>query len=232
MTEPTLRGARLPVLDNGYVELIDYLGGDDAIARVARHGAEKGGVPRILRFMSREYHTSPFEGMIIQLAIRAPQVVFWQWTRHRTWHFLSLNIQSGRYEEYAANMYLPAYDEIRNQPETRKQGRGDLLEDRTRMAARTLFEQANAYCFERYTILLQMGVAREIARLVLPMTVYVDSVVTIDLHNLFAFLELRQDDHAQLEIREYANAIAELVEPLAPTAFANWKERIELERNR
>lgn len=231
MTERN-RGDRLPVLDHGYVELVDYLGGDERIAYVARHGNQKDGIPPLLRYMSREYHTSPFEGMVIQLLIRAPQVVFWQWERHRTWRFLSLNIQSGRYEEYQGNYYLPADGEIRNQPETRKQGRGELLESWQRDQAVRTFNQVNRFTESAYRDLLSLGVARELARLVLPMTVYIEAVVTVDLHNLFAWLELRDDSHAQHEIAEYARATAELCEPLAPISFGLWKERVAIEQSR
>ena len=215
MTEQLI-GKRVNVLDKGWIELIDLmphpasgLSGDLAIvnaARVSFLGESKGPERdrRLLFYLLRNRHTSPFEMVEFKFRVRAPLVTWWQWVRHRTWN---MNAQSGRYTPFQeSDFYVP--DEWRRQSKDNKQAsEGALAEaDGDALTQKLLRHYDEGY--KLYDEALILGVSKEMARLFLPgFSVYYTWVTKIDAHNLMHFLRLRMDTHAQHEIREYARAI-------------------------
>jgi thymidylate synthase (FAD) len=220
-------GVPLKVLDHGFVVLVDYMGTDESIVRAARvstGSASKGREDdrRLIRYLMRHAHSSPFEQVEVCFHVRLPIFVARQWVRHRTAH---LNEHSARYSVLRDEFYLPDVGAVARQDTSNRQGRAEPLPEPHAQAARGAIDrlQRAAYCV--YTELLRMGVARELARLVLPVSIYTEWYWKIDLHNLFHFLRLRMDPHAQAEIREYAKVIAAVVRdgwPLAWEAFEDY----------
>ncbi len=208
----------IDVLDKGFIELIDMLphpstgvSGDLAIvnaARVSFLGESKGEAAdkKLLFYLMRSRHTSPFEQVEFKFRVRAPLLVWWQWVRHRTWH---VNAQSGRYTPFQPHdFYQPST--WRRQSETNKQGsEGEIdLGDAGRLSA--LLADHYSRSFELYQAALDAGVAKEQARLFLPgFGVYYTWICKVDAHNLMHFLSLRMAPDAQAEIRTYARAIYE-----------------------
>lgn len=211
-----LIGQRVDVLDKGFLELIDLMPhpsagvpGDLAIvnaARVSFMGESKGPEQdkKLLFYLLRNHHTSPFEMVEFKFRCRAPLVTWWQWVRHRTWNF---NAQSGRYTPFEENdYYVP--DVWRKQSPSNKQASEGEIEaaDSVILTQKLLdhYEQG----FSLYQAALDKGVSKEMARLFLPgFSVYYTWVAKIDAHNLMHFLRLRMASDAQYEIRVYAQAI-------------------------
>jgi len=211
-----LIGKRVDVLDKGWIELVDLMphpasdiAGDLAIvnaARVSFLGESKGPErdKKLLFYLLRNQHTSPFEMVEFKFRVRAPLVTWWQWVRHRTWN---MNAQSGRYTPFEEDdFYVP--DVWRRQSRDNKQASDGQLDDAANQA---LLDDLLAHYeqgFMLYKKALEQGVAREIARLFLPgFSVYYTWVVKVDAHNLMRFLRLRMAQDAQYEIRVYAQAI-------------------------
>jgi thymidylate synthase (FAD) len=234
----TLIGKRVPVLDKGYVELQDMmphpnsgLSGDLAIvnaARVSFLGESKGEEKdkKLLFYLMRHQHNSPFEMVEFKFRVHAPVVTYWQWIRHRTFHYQSVNSQSGRYTPFEENdFYVPAV--WRRQAASNKQASEGELDP---AASTALTEQLNAHYeqgFALYQQALDAGVSKEMARLFLPgFSVYYTWVVKVDALNLMNFLRLRLASDAQYEIRVYAEAIYEnFFKPALPwtaEAFAQY----------
>ena len=220
---------RVAVLDQGWVELIDIMphpatgiSGDLAIvnaARVSFMGESKGAEAdkKLLFYLLRHQHTSPFEMVELKFRVRAPLLVWWQWVRHRTFHFQSVNAQSGRYTEFEeSDFYVP--DVWRRQAKSNKQAsEGEVTPE----AAEAFAEQLKAFYAEGYRLYkeaVEGGVSREMARLFLPgFSVYYTWVVKVDAHNLMGWLRLRMASDAQYEIRVYADAIyREFFKPALP----------------
>ena len=216
-----LIGKRVDVLDKGWVELLDLMphpatgvSGDLAVvsaARVSFMGESKGDDKdkRLLFYLLRNEHTSPFEMVEFKLRVHAPLVTYWQWVRHRTFHYQSANAQSGRYTEFEENdFYVPTA--WRQQHTSNKQASGDDLDP---AAGSVLTEKLLAHYEQGYRLYeeaLAQGVAREMARLFLPgFSVYYTWVIKVDALNLMNFLRLRMASDAQYEIRVYAQAIYE-----------------------
>lgn len=214
----TLIGKRIQVLDKGWIELIDMMphpdsdvSGDLAIvnaARVSFLGESKGPERdrKLLFYLLRHRHTSPFEMVEFKFRVRAPLVTWWQWVRHRTW---SMNAQSGRYTPFQENdFYVP--DVWRRQSKDNKQASEGALETNEN---ETLTQQLTSHYeagFKLYSEALERGVSKEMARLFLPgFSVYYTWVAKIDAHNLMRFLQLRMAGDAQYEIRVFAEAISE-----------------------
>ena len=216
-----------PVLDKGFVRLVDYLGSDQRIVQSARvsygegtktYRQDKG----LINYLMRNDHTSPFEQVVFTFHIKAPIFVARQWVRHRT---ARMNEISGRYSVMKDEVYAPSADAIALQSEDNKQGRKEEPVDEALAARVSALLSANAKnTFDTYHELLDLGIARELARINLPLSIYTEFYWEIDLHNLFHFLQLRLDYHAQREIREYAEVMLELVRkvcPIATEAFEN-----------
>lgn len=200
----------IDVLDKGFVRLVDYMGSDDMILNAARvsTGASSKGAKRdrgLIRYLYRNAHTSPFEMSEFIFHIKAPLFVARQWMRHRT---ASVNETSGRYRELPTEFYEP--ETWREQATKNHQGSEGEVADVERI--NQSFAKSLATATKTYQSLLRRGVAREMARLVLPVTLYTEWYWKIDLHNLMHFLSLRMDAHAQWEIRQYAEAVRDLVD--------------------
>ena len=208
-----------PVLDKGFVRLVDYMGSDDRIVQAARvsYGAGTKTVREdagLIDYLLRHNHTSPFEQVVLTFHMKLPIFVARQMVRHRT---ASLNEISGRYSVMKDDFYIPSNEDLALQSTDNKQGRSPeavdpVLAAETRAAMET--EQKRAYT--AYSALIGKGIARELARINLPLSLYTEWYWEIDLHNLFHFLELRLDPHAQLEIRRYAEVMYDIARKVAP----------------
>lgn len=172
---------------------------------------------KLINYLMAHEHTTPFEAMVFTFEVQAPIFVFRQWHRHRTW---SYNEVSARYTELPDLFYVPSLEQMRPQSKSNKQGRE--MDETIPQAATAQFSIRghSQEAHRRYKDMLDMGVARELARLVLPVNTYSRMFATVDLHNLFHFLELRLDAHAQWEIRVYADALLRLIRPICPVATA------------
>ncbi|MFO8042486.1 MAG: FAD-dependent thymidylate synthase [Alkalispirochaeta sp.] len=218
-----------PVLDQGFVRLVDYLGGDQRIVQSARvsYGAgtktyrqDKG----LINYLLRNEHTSPFEQVVFTFHTKMPIFVARQWVRHRT---ARLNEISGRYSVMKDEFYVPQGAAIAPQSTDNKQGRSGAAfpaEIRQGIQAELATQQQSAY--QGYEALLNRDVARELARINLPLSMYTEWYWQIDLHNLFHFLKLRMDAHAQYEIRAYAEAMFEVAQRVCPIATEAFDEHV------
>jgi len=217
---------KVDVLDHGFVRLVDSMGSDLAIARAARvsydaawrAGEDSGSDARLIRYLWRNHHTTPFEAVTFTFEIKAPIFVFRQWHRHRTW---SYNELSARYRELPEEFYVPDPGNIGVQSKDNKQGRA--LGTERDMLVPSIIDFACRAAFETYRTLLAQDVPRELARSVLPVATYSHMFATVDLLNLLRFLTLRCDGHAQYEIRVYADAMRDLARTVAPEAIAAWE---------
>jgi thymidylate synthase (FAD) len=212
-----------PVLDKGFVRLVDYLGGDARIVQAARvsYGAGTRSVREdaaLIDYLMRHRHTSPFEQVVLTFHVKLPIFVARQWVRHRT---ARLNEISGRYSVMKDEFYTPTVESLRTQSEVNKQGRSEapLSREEAEAAVEGLRAgQKEAYAL--YEAFLKKNLAREVARIGLPLSLYTEWYWQMDLNNLFHFLELRLHPHAQWEIREYARVILEITRKVAPCATA------------
>jgi thymidylate synthase (FAD) len=225
-----LIGVRIPIGPAGFVSLVDYHGNDAAIARAARvsygrHDADRGADAdaRLIGFLVRHRHTTPMEMARLVLHVRLPFTVAQQWATHRN---ASRNGLSARYAELPADWYTPA--DFFGPPPTgaNQQGHGAALDTGTDMAAATVYREAAEAATDGYHQLLDLGVAKEQARMVLPVAVYTEWTWASDLHNLLHFLKLRTAGNAQDEIRTYAHAIEGIVSAAFPLTHAAWVEHV------
>jgi thymidylate synthase (FAD) len=218
----------IDVLDHGFVRLVDSMGGDASVVRAARVSYDAGTKTpeedaRLIRYLMRNQHTSPFEQMVLVFHIKLPLFVFAQLARHRT---ARLNAQSARYTTMTNDFYLPDANQMRGQGTGNKQvGDGLLTEEAARKAASEM-RWISHRAYNTYLELLEMGVCREQARMVLPQNLYTQCFWQMDLHNLLRFIELRDHPHAQYEIRVYAQAMLKIAQNIAPVSVAAWRERV------
>lgn len=212
------------VLDHGFVRLVDHMGDDLSVVRAARvlpfAEARELEDPKLINYMLRNNHSSPFEHVVFKFNVKAPIFTFRQWHRHRTW---SYNEISARYKELPEEFYVPKPEHIGTQNAKSHQSRDmvdniGVTEEQKRVSDHIWM--ACMASFKAYRVLLQNGCPREIARGVLPVNTYSEMFATVDLHNLFHFLRLRLHPHAQYEIRVYAEAMLELIRPIVPTCVA------------
>lgn len=219
---------RIDLLDHGFVRLVDSMGSDLSIARAARvsydaawrAGENEGSDQKLINYLWRNHHTTPFESVTLTFEVKAPIFVFRQWHRHRTWSFNEL---SARYRELPEEFYVPEPDKIGVQSKDNKQGRTNEPIEGAEMAAR-IMRASNEESFAVYKDLLNRGVSREIARSVLPVATYSHMFATTNLLNLLRFLTRRCDAHAQYEIRVYADAMRDMTRTVAPVAIAAWED--------
>ncbi len=210
------------VLDRGFVRLVDYLGGDTRIVQAARvsYGAGTRTVREdsaLIDYLMRHRHTSPFEHVVLEFHCKMPIFVARQWVRHRA---ARLNEISGRYSVLREEFYRPPPDQIRRQSADNKQARAESAvppELQQRVIELLSADQQRAYA--SYEQLIGEDIARELARINLPLSLYTEWYWQMDLHNLFHFLALRLHPHAQWEIREYARVIADIVKVVCPVAW-------------
>ena len=207
------------VLNHGFVRLVDYMGSDSAIVQAARVSYGKGTKKinedkGLIKYLMRNNHTSPFEMVELKFNCKMPIFVARQWVRHRS---ASINEISGRYSEMKDEFYIPESKEVNYQSKDNKQGRSDetfSVEEIKRILTNFMREQQEDY--KNYNKRVEQGMAKELARINLPLSLYTEWYWKIDLHNLFHFLELRMDKHAQFEIRKYANTIFDITKKVAP----------------
>ena len=230
----------LPVLDQGFVRVIDYMGDDAAIVQAARVSYGRGTKQTrddagLINYLMRNAHTSPFEMCDLKLHVKLPIFVARQWIRHRT---ASVNEYSARYSVLDTEFYVPAKEQLATQSSANRQGRDEVLGDHDAEHVLALLQADAAQAFEHYHEMLnrdeegneldsgRSGLARELARMNLPLSTYTQWYWKVNLHNLLHFLALRADPHAQWEIRAYAQVLLDVVAkwvPLTHKAFLNYR---------
>ena len=230
----------IPVLDHGFVRVIDYMGDDAAIVQAARVSYGRG-TRRVsedaglIRYLMRHRHSTPFEMCEIKYHVKLPIFVARQWIRHRT---ANVNEYSARYSILDREFYIPTPEHLAAQSAVNRQGRGEMLTGIEAAQVLDLLRSDAARCYDHYAAMLnedasgapadpaRLGLARELARMNLTLNTYTQWYWKIDLHNLFHFLSLRADAHAQYEIRVYADAMLQSVQawvPLACQAFRDYR---------
>lgn len=229
----------LPVLDHGFVRLVDYMGDDRSIPRAARMSYGRGtrqlsDDTALIRYLMRHRHTTPFEMAVAQVHVALPIFVARQWMRHRTGTF---NEYSARYSIMEREFYVPEPAQLASQSSLNKQGRGQVLEGAEAARVLELLRRDAAQCYDSYSEMIndrgdgtpvdpeRDGLARELARINLPVSVYTQFYWKVDLHNLLHFLSLRADPHAQYEVRIYAETIIEqILKPWVPVTLQAFED--------
>ena len=220
----------IPVLDHGFVRVIDYMGDDAAICQAARVSYGKGtksvqNDEGLIRYLMRHWHSTPFEMCEIKLHVKLPVFVARQWIRHRT---ANVNEYSARYSILDREFYIPAPEHINAQSVVNNQGRGEVLQGDEAKRVLEILKADSARCYDNYEAMIndegQAGLARELARMNLPANIYTQWYWKVDLHNLLHFLRLRADTHAQYEIRVYADAICNVVADWVPAAYRAFED--------
>jgi len=222
-----LLGLYFPVLDHGFVALVDYMGSDEDVERAARvsygYGTRKTSQTRgLIRYLRRHRHTTPSEMVELKFHCSMPMFVARQWIRHRT---ASVNETSGRYSVLPLLFYAPCAGDVAVQSATNRQGRvPEPVDARVYAEAVERWERLRSLAGDTYAWLVERDVARELARIDLPLSTYTQWYWKIDLHNLLHFLSLRADAHAQWEIRAYARVMAGMLQRVAPLSFEAWRD--------
>lgn len=214
------------VLDNGFVRLVDWLGDDSRVVQSARVSYGKGTKTvredaGLIDYLLRHKHTSPFEQVVFTFHMKMPLFVFAQLVRHRT---ASLNAKSARYSVMEDEFYIP--ETFRTQSQVNKQGSEGVADKGVQLIAHNLVNRVAKDGYSDYEYLIHMGVAREQARMVLSQNLYTEFYWTQNLHNLFHLLRLRLDSHAQQEIRDYAQAIYSIIQPVVPASVSSWENHV------
>lgn len=230
----------VPVLDKGFVRVVDYMGDDAAIVQAARVSYGKGtrqlrGDAGLINYLLRHRHTTPFEMCEIKFHVKLPVFVARQWIRHRT---ANVNEYSARYSVLDKEFYIPARAHLAAQSTANRQGRGEVLEGPEADRVLALLKDDAARCYAHYEEMLnegpdgaprdadRTGLARELARMNLPLNIYTQWYWKCDLHNLLHFIALRADSHAQYEIRAYAQAMLDVVQRWVPTTCAAFNDHV------
>ena len=228
----------LPVLDHGFVRVLDYMGDDGAVVQAARVSYGKGTRKvredqGLINYLMRHRHSTPFEMCEIKYHVKLPIFVARQWIRHRT---ANVNEYSARYSILDREFYVPKPEHLAAQANRNRQGRGDVLTGEDNARVLDLLRQDAQQAYAHYQEMLNLddngevlddgrtGLARELARMNLSLNYYSQWYWKIDLHNLLHFLSLRADDHAQFEIREYADVMMETVKQWVPQTFAAFQD--------
>lgn len=233
-------GEVIPVLDSGFIYLVDYMGGDEAIEQAARvsygRGTRKVSETRgLIRYLRRHEHTTPFEMVEFKFHAKLPIFVARQWVRHRT---ANINEYSGRYSILDNEFYIPEPDVMGSQSKSNRQGRAEAVDFHLASRIRELLITDATRNYEHYQFMLNDDgngspidpsrdmLAKELARMNLTLNFYTQWYWKVDLHNLFRFLHLRADPHAQYEISEYAKGMGEIVKASVPIA---WEAYVDYE---
>ena len=220
----------VPVLDHGFVRVVDYMGDDAAICQAARvsYGTGTKSVQNdegLIRYLMRHWHSTPFEMCEVKLHVKLPVFVARQWIRHRT---ANVNEYSARYSILDREFYIPAPEHIAAQSSVNNQGRGEALTGEEAARVLDILKSDSTRSYDNYQSMIsddgQKGLARELARMNLPANIYTQWYWKVDLHNLLHFLRLRADAHAQYEIRVYADAICSIVADWVPFAYAAFED--------
>lgn len=218
-----------PVLDKGFVRLVDYMGGDNRIVQAARVSYGEGTKTfredkGLVTYLLRNDHTSPFEQVVLTFHLKMPIFVARQLVRHRT---ARLNEISGRYSIMKEDFYLPSDTDIAFQSMDNKQGRStEPVPETLKQEVLNSLKQDQKQVYGNYTSLVNKGIAKELARVNLPLSVYTEMYWQMDLHNLFHFIRLRIHPHAQKEIQEYARVLLEITSKVAPMACEAFENHI------
>jgi thymidylate synthase (FAD) len=223
----------IPVLDHGFIRVIDYMGDDAAVVQAARvsYGAGTKKIREdagLINYLMRHRHTSPFEMCELKIHVKMPIFVARQFLRHRV---ASANEVSGRYSILDREFYMPTPEQLATQAKTNRQGRGDALDESESARVLEILREDAANAYTHYEEMLneidgeivdseRQGLARELARMNLPVSLYTQLYWKMDLHNLLHFLNLRADAHAQYEIRVYAEALIDIVKQWVPNTYA------------
>ncbi len=215
-------------LDKGFVRLVDSMGGDDAIVQAARVSYGKGTSKvtqdrGLIRYLMRHRHTTPFEMVEFKFHCKMPIFVARQWVRHRT---ANINEYSLRYSEARDEFYYPNPEHIQFQSALNKQGRSGEVPADLKQKVLDYFKKNSDRSFALYQELNEAGVARELARALLPVNIYTEWYWKNDLHNLLHFIGLRSDNHAQYEIRVFSDAMASFVKEKAPFAWEAYQDYV------
>lgn len=229
----------LPVLDNGFIRVVDYMGDDSAIVQAARVSYGKGTKQvnqdrGLIRYLMRHWHTTPFEMCEIKLHIKLPIFIARQWIRHRT---ANVNEYSARYSILDKEFYVPAPENLASQSANNRQGRGAVLEGEEAARVLDILKNDSERCYQNYMEMLNLndqnnevldpnkkGLTRELARMNLNLNYYTQWYWKIDLHNLLHFLQLRADSHAQFEIRAYADVMLDIVKKWVPLTYESFMD--------
>jgi len=218
------------VLDHGLIRVIDYMGNDSAITQAARVSYGKGtkavqNDEGLIRYLMRHWHSTPFEMCEVKFHIKLPVFVARQWIRHRT---ANVNEYSARYSILDREFYIPAPEHLNAQSTINNQGRGELLQGEEAARVLEILKEDSTRAYDNYEAMIsdqgQAGLARELARMNLPANVYTQWYWKVDLHNLFHFLRLRADSHAQYEIRVYAEMMCQIVKDWVPAAYGAFED--------
>ncbi len=231
-------GEPIKVLDHGFLVLQDYMGDDLSVEEAARISYREGTrkvseTVGLIRYLRRKHHTSPFEMAVLKFHAKMPIVVARQWVRHRT---ASINEESARYSILSNEFYIPQPQDVSMQASSNRQGRGEAVAPDYAEKYRNDLKAHAINTYELYEYYLNTDddgkpidenrpqLAREIARLPLGVDVYTQWIWTCDLHNIFHFLRLRMDEHAQLEIRQYANAMGQIIADAYPISWKAFED--------
>ena len=229
---------QIPILDHGFIRVIDYMGTDQSIVQAARvsygEGTKKLREDRgLIRYLLSHWHTTPFEMCEIKFHIKLPIFVARQWIRHRT---ANVNEYSARYSVLDKEFYVPEIDQLGSQSTTNKQGRSNTLDKKFAKQAQDLIQKNSEQLYDDYQNLLNgkllnndeyvegEGLARELARTTLPLNYYTQWYWKVDLHNLMHFLRLRADSHAQYEIQIYAEKMVEILKKWVPLTYEAFED--------
>jgi len=228
MTDNKIPNDAIKCLDKGFVRLVDSMGGDDAIVQAARvsygQGTSKVSQDRgLIRYLMRHRHTTPFEMVEFKFHCKMPIFVARQWVRHRT---ANINEYSLRYSEARDEFYFPDPEHIQFQSALNKQGRAGEVPTELKQKVLDSFHEISERSFALYQELNEAGIARELARSLLPVNIYTEWYWKNDLHNLLHFIGLRSDSHAQYEIRVFSDAMAESVKKVAPFAWEAYQDYV------
>ncbi|SEI04747.1 FAD-dependent thymidylate synthase [Paracoccus alkenifer] len=219
-----------PVLDHGLIRVIDYMGDDSAIVQAARVSYGRGtkavsNDEGLIRYLMRHWHSTPFEMCEVKFHVKLPVFVARQWIRHRT---ANVNEYSARYSILDREFYIPAPEHLAAQSKVNNQGRGEVLAGAEAQRVLDLLREDSMRSYDHYEGMLsqdgQQGLARELARMNLPANIYTQWYWKTDLHNLFHFLRLRADAHAQYEIRAYAELMCRITADWVPLAYAAFED--------
>lgn len=219
-----------PVLDHGLIRVIDYMGDDSAIVQAARVSYGRGtkavsNDEGLIRYLMRHWHSTPFEMCEVKFHVKLPVFVARQWIRHRT---ANVNEYSARYSILDREFYIPAPEHLAAQSTVNNQGRGEVLAGAEAQRVLDILREDSMRSYDHYEGMLsqdgQQGLARELARMNLPANIYTQWYWKTDLHNLFHFLRLRADTHAQYEIRAYAETMCRIVADWVPLAYAAFED--------
>jgi thymidylate synthase (FAD) len=218
-------GKYFSVLDHGFIALVDYMGSDACIERAARvsygYGTRKASLTRgLIRYLRRHLHTTPSEMVELKFHCCMPMFVARQWIRHRT---ASVNEYSGRYSLMPLLFHTPSAEQLQTQSRQNNQGRsGARVSEAQYREAVERWNRIRAESAAAYEWMTSNEIARELARIDLPLSIYTQWYWKVDLHNLLHFLKLRVDPHAQWEIQEYGRVMAGILQKLAPHSYEAW----------